>query len=814
MLNNRDWQSVEGDEEARRFVKLSEPVFNNHQKKEDNMKNQGWKSRWMMSAMLALLLSAGRMSAAQTDETTMVVSEAGVAGEQQHIAVMADEAENRYWSEGEFEGVVADTGDQVLAVINSDKPAQWIVVFDRPAVSRALALHPTAHLQKAGSSALRTTAITLRQEIITGQNQAINSWKANSLVTKVNARFDMLVNGVAVKATGKHIKEIAKQPGIAAVYPDYVLHVNLADSVPLIGTPDVWDMYDADGNPVTGSGMRVAVIDTGIDYTHTAFGSCPAINTGSSCRVIGGYDFVNDDADPMDDYDHGTHVAGIIAGYDATITGVAPDALLYAYKVCNSGGSCSTSDIIAGLERAADPDGNGDLSDHVDAANLSLGGAGGPDSPLSIAVDEAVDAGISVVVSAGNSGSSYSSVGSPGAAAKAITVGASDKTDKLAYFSSRGPVTGYIIKPDLLAPGVDINSSVRGGGYAKFNGTSMAAPHVTGAVALLRQLYPTWTPEQLKAAVANSALDLGLNPFEQGSGRLQLAEAAVSSYLAVPNSLSMGLVDNDVSEWSSTQQVTIYNDADTEQTIDLSIAAGLPAGLSAELSEGYVTLDAGESHDVDLTVTVDNGVLPYPSAEPYSYSGKVVLDNGAEVRQVPFALIKAAQLILNWDIQPNFVRIHNRKSSGLVKLTLSRPASPSFIALPPGTYDIISWWLDSSNKIYTVFNEGVMVAGGETYSISKSDATHEKNFKLKDAQGVTQPATGRSVTHAMYHTKAGRFSVSIIVMGGELPLSGFVSDTSSDYRDVITGFHLRCNQCFLQTVFQHKRYQLRCRAGE
>ncbi|CAK8721998.1 hypothetical protein GCAAIG_11630 [Candidatus Electronema halotolerans] len=740
------------------------------------MRDQGLKHRWMVPAVLVLLLSAGRMSAAQTDETAMVVSKTGAAGEEQNITVMADKAQDRNWAEGEFEGVVADTGDgQTLAVLDSDKEAQWIVVFDTPSISTELKKHSVQVQQR------KAVAGKLRREIAQEHKQAVDAWKADKLISKVKTRFDMLINGVAVKANGKDIKKIAKQQGVTGVYPDYVLHTNLADSVPLIGAPDVWDMYDADGNPVTGKGIRVAVIDTGIDYTHSAFGSCSALNSGAGCRVVGGYDFVNDDADPMDDYDHGTHVAGIIAGSDATITGVAPDALLYAYKVCNSSGGCSTSDVISGLERAADPDGNGDTSDHVDAANLSLGSpSGGPDSPLSVAVDEAVDAGISVVVSAGNSGSSYSSVGSPSAAAKAVTVGATDKTDKLAPFSSRGPVEGFIIKPDLVAPGVSINSSVRNGGYAAFNGTSMAAPHVTGAVALLRQLHPAWTPEQVKAAVANSALDLGLNPFAQGSGRLQVAEAAVSSYLAVPNSLSMGMVDNTVSEWVSTQKLTVYNDLDTAQTIDLSTAAGLPAGLTAELSESYVTLAAGESRDVDLTVTVDNSVLPHPSAEPYSYSGKVMLDNGAEVRQVPFALVKAAQLILNWDVTPTFVRIHNSKHN---QPTIVQPTSPYYAILPPDTYDIISWW---SSGNYTVVNEGVVLAGSTTKNISQAEANHVTNFQLKDHAGGVQPVVARERHLSIWQPNTGT-GLMVGSFGGRIPFSGFVSDMSEAYHYGVTG---------------------------
>jgi subtilisin family serine protease len=751
-------------------------VYNNQslEKGGNAVKKQWWKNGWMM---LAVLLSASGVSSAQADGT-IAVKEDGKA-DRRIVRTQADKAQNRHWAEGDFEGVLADTGDgQTLAVLNPDKSAKWIVVFDRPAISKELKKR-SVHLQQDWAA-----AGALRQEIAQEHKQAIDDWKANRLITKVNARFDMLINGVAVEATGEQIEEIAKQSGVAAVHPDYMMQINLADSVPLIGAPDVWAMNDADGNPVTGSGIRVAVIDTGIDYTHSAVGSCTALNTGATCRVIGGYDFANSDADPKDDNNHGTHVAGIIAGSDATITGVAPEASLYAYKVCNSGGSCQTSHIIAALERAADPDGDANPADHVNAANLSLGGPGGPTDSLSVAVDQAVDQGISVVVSSGNSGSSYSSVGAPGAAAKAITVGASSKADTLASFSSRGPVTGYILKPDLVAPGVAIKSSVRNGGYAAYDGTSMAAPHVTGAVALLKQLHPAWTPAQLKAAVANSARDLSLNPFAQGSGRLQLAEAASSSYLATPNSLSMGLVDNTVPVWSKTQALTIYNDAADAQTIDLSIGGTLPAGLTASLSQNSVTLAAGASQDVSFTLTVDNNVLPYPSAKPYSYNGKVVLDNGVQVRQVPFAVIKSAQLTLNWDTPPTFVRIHNRKSGGS-QPTIVQPASPYLVLLPPDTYDIISWW---SSGNYTVVNEGVVLTGSTTRNISRSEASHVTNFQLRDHTGNVQPVVARERSLAIWQPSTGN-GLMVGSFGGKIPFSGFVSDVSEAYHYGVTGLY-------------------------
>lgn len=170
-----------------------------------------------------------------------------------------------------------------------------------------------------------------------------------------------LVNAVATSLSDSEIAAMRKAPGVRAVVPDTPVKAHTDVSVPLIGATEVRQRYAA-----TGRGVVVAVIDSGVDHTH------PDLRG----RVVGGYDFVNGDTDPMDDNGHGTHVAGIIAGKAATpegITGVAPEASITAYKVMNQWGEGWTSDIIAGIEAAADP-----ANPHrADVINLSLGGPGG-----------------------------------------------------------------------------------------------------------------------------------------------------------------------------------------------------------------------------------------------------------------------------------------------------------------------------------------------------------------------------------------------------------------------------------------------------
>ena len=153
----------------------------------------------------------------------------------------------------------------------------------------------------------------------------------------------------------------------------------------------------------------------------------------------------------MDDNGHGTEVCAIMAGKTA---GVAPGVSVYVYKVLDQNAQGMTSTVLAGIERALDPDNDPLTNDAVDIINMSLGGQGDPTDPLSEAVDNATSAGVLCVVAAGNTGPSYQTIGSPGCAATALTVGACDKTDQVASFSSRGPVsTNFSLKPDIVPQG-------------------------------------------------------------------------------------------------------------------------------------------------------------------------------------------------------------------------------------------------------------------------------------------------------------------------------------------------------------------------
>ena len=516
----------------------------------------------------------------------------------------------------------------------------------------------------------------------------------------------------------------------------------------------------------------MAIVDTGIDYTHPDLGGC----LGTSCRVIGGYDFVNNDADPMDGMGHGTHVAGIV-GASGTSTGVAPDVSFLAYKVLSSSGSGSFSNVIAGIERATDPDGDPNTDDSADIINMSLGGLGSPDDAVSQAVDAAVALGVTVVISAGNSGSSYQTIGSPGVARKAITVGATDNSDVIAGFSSRGPVPGgWAIKPDVVAPGVSVLSTVPTegslgdpSGYRRLSGTSMSAPHVAGAAALLKQLRPTWSPEMIKAALMNTALDLGYDVFTQGAGRVRVDRAALAGAAVVPGSLSLELDDLAQSVWQVARDLTITNFSGSRRSYTISVEHSLPAGIIVTADATSVTLSSGESRQVRFSLTVDNTVVPNPLNAPFSYEGVIVAWSGDEALRVPFGFIKTPVINFTFDETPWIVWVHDQVGNSRLRYF---PGTSLQLPFPPGTADAIVTYPGADTR---VFKEGIVVEAVANVAVSKADALHKVTISPVDIDG--NPLSIRYGGETIEHKDSG-VGLSIIF---SFPTQRHFSDISNAY---------------------------------
>ncbi|MEU9189011.1 S8 family serine peptidase [Streptomyces sp. NPDC048484] len=429
-----------------------------------------------------------------------------------------------------------------------------------------------------------------------------------------------VVNGKAIRpvkergatfwnaVTGAGTDGFTASTAVEKVWLDGRRKATLDKSVAQIGAPTAWAAgFD-------GTGMKVAVLDTGIDTTHADLAG----------QVIAQQDF-SGSSGPGDKFGHGTHVASTTAGTGARsggrYKGVAPGAKLLNGKVLDDDGYGSDSGIIAGMEWA--------VAQGADVANLSLGGTDTPGiDPMEEAVNRLSAASDTLfVISAGNEGEfGEGTVGSPGSADAALTVGAVDDADQLAEFSSRGPRVGDGgVKPDLTAPGVDITAASAAGsvlagsypsdipGYLTISGTSMASPHVAGAAAIVAQQHPDWTGERIKAVLTGSAKPSSYSAFQQGTGRTDLARAIEQSVVTEQGPLDFGKQQwphND--DTSATKQLTYRNLGTEPVTLDLSVDAfaadGKPAaeGLFA-VSPRQLTVPAGGTASADVTADTRAG---------------------------------------------------------------------------------------------------------------------------------------------------------------------------------------------------------------
>jgi serine protease AprX len=269
----------------------------------------------------------------------------------------------------------------------------------------------------------------------------------------------------------------------------------------------------------------VAVVDTGIDATHPALAA--AVTSQIDLTGLGN----------GDGFGHGTHCAGIVASQDKTFTGIAPGASLIAIRVMDNSGSMSAANGVAGLQAAV----TAGARVASNSWGFSHGGHGGwSDSDgtciLCTAADNAVTAGVVVVVAAGNedndqSGGYDTHLRCPGMARSVVTVAASDKSDVMASFSSLGPTPDGRTKPDITAPGVSINSCRAtgttlgtvvdpAGNFISLSGTSMATPHIAGVAALMLNKNGSLTPAQVKGILMASVVNLGAPAISMGTGRI------------------------------------------------------------------------------------------------------------------------------------------------------------------------------------------------------------------------------------------------------------------------------------------------------
>ena len=381
-------------------------------------------------------------------------------------------------------------------------------------------------------------------------------------------RYDLIMNGVAIKANPGDLAKIRALPEVAEAVYD-VAYPPATDFGPaFIGADTIWDGSGTGGLGSTrGEGILIGVLDTGINFDHPSFSDSPAdghtytnpfgagnfvgqCDSGNpdfdptlncNAKLVGAWDYAdqfgNESDGPRDGNNHGSHTASTAGGntlVSPPITGVAPHANIIAYDVCAPDPVlCQGSATSAAAQQA--------LLDGVDVINYSIGGGTNPWSAFDIDSHflDLVAAGAYVAASAGNSGPTAGSTGHQGPWVS--TTGASrhdsvpSLADNMASFSSQGPAAIDVVKPDLTAPGVNIRAALASGSSTGLiSGTSMSSPHVAGSAALLKALHPTWTPPQIRSALMGTAVtavnksdgSTPADPFDMGAGRVDLGPAA------------------------------------------------------------------------------------------------------------------------------------------------------------------------------------------------------------------------------------------------------------------------------------------------
>jgi subtilisin family serine protease len=490
----------------------------------------------------------------------------------------------------------------------------------------------------------------------------------------------------------------------------------------------------------TGRGATVAVLDTGIDATHPDLAG----------QVAEKMDFTVDGGDATDHFGHGTHVAATIAGTGAAShgarRGVAPGARLAIGKVLDDDGYGTDAQVIAGMEWAAG---------RADVVNMSLGGDEPSDGtdPLSLAVNALSEkTGALFVVAAGNSGPADGSVSWPGAAADALTVGAVDSHDKVAEFSSHGPLPGtHAAKPEISAPGVDIVAARAAGttmglpidaNYVASSGTSMATPHVAGAAAVLAQRHPDWTGAQLKAALVGAA-DPGASSdaYTIGSGRLNVARP-LESVVAAPD-LSWTNTGTTATTVNARVTATDHNGgaapagAVTLSASTLKLAPGTTGGLKLNIDKAALAGRPGLWTALVTTKTTRTPVAFY--VEPPTY------DLTIQTTTIPGTPDGA----LGWST----LNVVNIDDPALFATTLyGDPGDTATLRVPAGRYSVMA----SANAFTDDGDERAALAGEPDFVVSTNTTLRFDLAKAKRLAAVVDGVETGTTSLGLTYLQTGR----------------------------------------------------------
>ncbi|MFC9428151.1 S8 family peptidase [Streptomyces sp. NPDC056987] len=600
--------------------------------------------------------------------------------------------------------------------------------------------------------------------------------------------------------------------GIARVWLDGKRKAGLDRSVAQIGAPTAW------GAGFDGKGVKIAVLDTGVDQTHPDLKGVEVAQKDFSGS-----------GNTVDHVGHGTHVASTAAGSGAKsggkYKGVAPGAKILDGKVLDDSGFGDDSGIIAGMQWAADQGAR--------IANLSLGGEDTVEhDPLEAAVDRlSAEKNILFVIAAGNEGPGAGTIGSPGSAASALTVGAVDRDDAIADFSSVGPTADGSLKPDITAPGVDIVAAKAAqgqlgdpaaDGYVSMSGTSMATPHVAGAAAILAQQHPDWSGQRIKQTLTASAKPgTGLTPFQQGTGRADLTKAITQSVVSEQTSVNFGL-----QQWPHTddkpvtKQVTYRNTGTKAVTLDLSLETTGPRGKPAPAGfftadTNRVTVPAGGTASVGITSNTRTGSVDG------AFSGTLVAKAtaGGQSVRTSFGVIREVE---SYDLTMKFIDTKGKPGNALATVyghdgdfwkNVSGTGSAK-IRVPKGTY-LLEAPIDipkpggGDPDVALMVQPGISVTKNATVTFDARKTkpvsiTAPESAKVGDAYLnylLDTPSTALASTYFLGSFKGLRTAQ----VGAALPAGQFSTQLSGLWQKGSTSYNLLYNRPgSMYTGFTHK----------
>ncbi len=632
----------------------------------------------------------------------------------------------------------------------------------------------------------------------------IKKLQSSGIPLRVVSYMYTVIFGAVIEIPRRFIQTLNQTGIIASLEESAEYKLDLENSVKMVDANGVWELKDALNSNITGKGIKVAVIDTGVNYSQPILGG----GIGPNYKVVGGYNFVEKDNDPMDIDGHGTAVAAIIAGKDDRFTGIAPDARILAYKVTTKAEETSMADIVQAIDRA--------VLDGATVINISLGSAVS-DAALGIAINNAVDAGIVVVAAAGNSGPIGGTIDYPSALNDVISVGASSNigssllkaeftipeigrsfeaipmnntistnkplisklvyvglggkddvsklnlTDAIAvakrgtyffsekaknvqekgavalivfnnvaqnffgdlnisvsipvasisgadgeyilnflstkkltgnftvnsnpyqvvWFSSRGPVSPFYLKPNLIAPGYDVETADYQGGYQNISGTSFAAPCVTGAVALIKQERPKLNPYEIMSLLMDNAepLTTGVEKYPvdvQGAGLMEVYNTIISDFTVLPGSLVFNL--------------SPYNQTRTNRTLQIVPLSG--ENLSIKVAPDWSGPDSVQIRLKDTNI-INGSTFITIEAQLNTY------DYGTYYGWLNISSEKIAQRIpIEVQINPVGISIIKDNADQIafrINLPKGFISARALIQMPDGNSQTISYRSDSNN---------------------------------------------------------------------------------------------------------------------